>query len=382
MRCTLRAGDDGSSHQGDVMPSTRDTQQCSVLDRTTVGEAMHVGVISCALEAPLTQVARLMAEHRIHCVVGFGDVTEDDTRLWGVITDADVMAIAAGADPDDYTAGAAAATEVVMVHADEPLRRAAELMREHQVSHVLVAAEVGDRPIGVISGLDVAKIIGGGRSTAATPGSRVEELMSAPVVTVQPDAPLREVAALLVEHGVSGVPVIQDGEVVGVVSEADIVAKEQASGAPRSSGGRRPRRSRRSAMARLRRATTAGEAMTSPAITIAGWRPASAAAALMVEHGVKRLPVVKDGRLIGLITRADLVRAFARSDAELESEIRNLLHRAIWIEPGSVTASVYDGRATLSGVVESALDAELLVRGVERVPGIVLVDDRLTPRRG
>jgi CBS domain-containing protein len=360
------------------MSAEREIRRQSVLDRTTVGEAMHVGVVSCALEAPLTQVARLMAEQRIHCVVGVGDVTEDDTRVWVVISDGDLMAVAADADPDDYTAGAAAATEAVMVQADEPLRRAADLMREHQVSHLLVFGPVRDRPIGVISGLDIARIIGGDRPVTRAPRSRVEELMSSPVVTVQPDTPLREVAALLVERSISGVPVVRGGEIVGVVSEADIVAREQASPSTVSRNGRLARRHRRAANDRLRSATTAGEAMSSPAITIAAWRPASAAAALMVEQRVKRLPVVSQDRLIGMITRSDLVRAFARSDRDLELEIEDVLHR-VWIEPGSVTVSVQDGEARLSGVVDSALDAELLVRAAERVPGVLRVQHRLTP---
>ena len=140
--------------------STTTQSHWPVLDRTTVHEAMHVGVITCPLEAPLTEVAHLMATHRVHCVVGFGDVTEGDTTLWGVVTDADLVALAAGAEPSDYTASAAAATEVVTVSANASLRSAAALMREHQVSHLLVAAPVGDRPIGVISSLDIARVIG------------------------------------------------------------------------------------------------------------------------------------------------------------------------------------------------------------------------------
>ena len=69
----------------------------------------------------------------------------------------------------------------------------------------------------------------------------------------------------------------------------------------------------------------------------------------MVEHGVKRRPVVRQDRLVGMITRSDLVRAFARSDGDLEQEIEDVLHR-LWIEPGSVTVSVRDGEARLSGV--------------------------------
>jgi CBS domain-containing protein len=361
------------------MSTAYDIRRQSVLDCTTVREAMHVGVITCPLETPLTEVARLMAEHRIHCVVGFGDVTEGDTTLWGVITDGDLMALAAGADPADYTAGAAAATEVVMVPADESLRRAAALLREHQVSHLLVADPTGDRPIGVVSGLDIARIIGGSVPATPSPESRVEQLMSSPAVTVPRDLPLRDVAALLAERRISGVPVVVDGDVVGVVSEADIVAREQAAELP-PSGSRRLLRQRPVPAEKLRTARTAGEAMTSPAITISGWRPASAAAALMVKHGVKRLPVVRHGRLIGVVTRSDLVRAFARSDADLERELRNVVHRTLWVEPTSVTGSVRDGEATLVGVVDTGLDAELLVHAIWRVPGIVGVDNQLSTR--
>jgi CBS domain-containing protein len=349
----------------------------SPLDRTTVREAMHPGVVSCALETPLTEVARLMADHRIHCVVGFGDVADDDTRLWGVVTDGDLLAVAATADPEDYTAGSAAATEAVTIAADEPVRRAAELLKEHQVSHLLVVDGGRDRPVGVISGLDVMRVIAGG-SMPKWEGSRVSDLMSAPAVTVAPETPLREVAALLVERGISGLPVVRDGEVVGVVSEADIVEKEQASGVPKRSG--HPLRHRRDVSARIRTARTAGEVMTSPAVTIAAWRPAAAAAALMVEHGVKRLPVERDGRLVGVVTRTDLVRAFARSDADLERDIRAVVHRAVWVDPGCITVSVVDGEATLGGVVENAFDVELLKSAVERVPGVLGVIADLSTR--
>src|SRR6188472_2366492 len=131
--------------------------------------------------------------------------------------------------------------------------------------------------------------------------------MSSPAVSVPPDMPLRKVAALLAERGISGVPVVLAGEVVGVVSEADIVVHEtgrELARLKRRAPWRRP-----TSASTQRVAKTAGEAMTSPAITIAPWRPASAAAALMVERGIKRLPVVRQGQLIGVIARSDLVRA-------------------------------------------------------------------------
>jgi CBS domain-containing protein len=125
-----------------------------------VSEVMHAGFVGCAFETPLTTVARLMAEHRVHCIVGFGDVTEDDTSVWGVVSDIDVVsALATGDQP--LTAGEIAATEVVTVSPFDSIRHAAELMRDHGVSHVLVADPRSDRPLGVLSTLDIAAFLGG-----------------------------------------------------------------------------------------------------------------------------------------------------------------------------------------------------------------------------
>ena len=361
------------------MSIAQHTRKDSVLDVTTVGEAMHVGLVTCPLETPLTEVARLMAEHRIHSVIGFGDLADDDTRLWGVVTDGDLMAVAAGGRARRLHGGRGCRDR----DRDDRGRRAVaargDLMREHQVSHLLVGRtlrrQAGRRDLR----LDVARIIGGGRPTPTAPGSRVEHLMSSPVVTVSPDTPLREVAALLVERGISGSGRPWRGgrrrRLRGRHRREGAASGVPASAADGSSAARHATTDRFAA-------ATAGEAMTSPAITISAWQSASAAAALMVEHGVKRLPVTRQNRLIGVITRSDLVRAFARSDSDLERDIRSILSRTIWLEPGAVLASVRDGKATLTGVVDSTFDAELLVRAVERVPGVLHVDGRLTPREG
>ncbi|MGZ8481921.1 MAG: CBS domain-containing protein [Candidatus Limnocylindria bacterium] len=127
-----------------------------------VSEVMHPGFVSCSFETPLTTVARLMAEHRVHCIVGFGDVTEDDTSVWGVVSDIDVvsaLALAAGDQP--LTAGEIAATEVVTVKPFDSILDTARLMRDHGVSHVLVADPHSDRPLGVLSTLDIAAFLGG-----------------------------------------------------------------------------------------------------------------------------------------------------------------------------------------------------------------------------
>jgi CBS domain-containing protein len=132
--------------------------------------------------------------------------------------------------------------------------------------------------------------------------------------------------------------------------------------------------------------------MTAPARTIASWRPVSAAAAQMLDDGVKRLPVVDDeGRLVGIVTRADLVRAFVRSDAEIEREIREeVLERALLPETlAPITVAVERGNVELGGSVRMRTDAEMIPRLVANVPGVVGVhssirweEDNRRPRRG
>ncbi|HXG75885.1 MAG TPA: CBS domain-containing protein [Gaiellaceae bacterium] len=209
---------------------------------------------------------------------------------------------------------------------------------------------------------------------------KVRELMTPDVATVTPGTSLKEAAALLAERGISGVPVVDEaGTVVGVLSEADIVVR--ASGDP----GRRgllgwllePEPGREEKL----HARTVGEAMSSPAITIDADRPVHEAASLMVAESVNRLPVVDDGKLVGILTRADIVRAFTRTDAEIEREIReDIIRRILWLEPGSVSVRVEGGAVVLEGTVESEADAELLPVFVARVPGVVAVQADLRPR--
>jgi CBS-domain-containing membrane protein len=103
------------------------------------------------------------------------------------------------------------------------------------------------------------------------------------------------------------------------------------------------------------------------------------AASLMLDENVKRLPVVDDSaKLVGIVSRADLVRAFVRSDEEIEREIREeVLRRALWIDPVLVRVIVERGEVRLEGTVENQSEAELLPRLVQRVPGVVSVLSKL-----
>jgi CBS domain-containing protein len=203
----------------------------------------------------------------------------------------------------------------------------------------------------------------------------VRDVMTRPVVSVQPTTPLREVAQLLIDNGISGVPVVDvNGAVLGVVSEADLLVKEQGADAIRHR--RLSRFLGESAESRAQlvklQAVSAAEAMTAPAITITPARSIHDAAAIMTSRKVNRLPVVDDGRLVGIVSRSDLVRAYVRSDDELAATIRqDVILRLLWLDPALFTVVVTDGVASISGHVERRSTAEMIERAVRMVPGIV-----------
>ena len=205
--------------------------------------------------------------------------------------------------------------------------------------------------------------------------------MNRDVVTIRPDMPLKRVAAILSANHISGAPVCNPaGDVVGVISEADILRKEE--GVRPDVGGRFNWLLRKldGETAKVG-ARTAGEAMTSPALTIRATEPVSTAAQLMVERSINRLPVVSDGELVGIVTRADLVRAFHRSDDEIAREIRDeVLVHALWLAPEALSLDVRSGVVAIRGTVETEADADVAVRLIRRIPGVVDVQHDLRPR--
>jgi CBS domain-containing protein len=128
-------------------------------EKAQVSDAMHPGVVSCTRDTPLRTVARIMAERHIHSVV-VSDLGAGESG-WGVVSDIDLLGAAEG-DVDLLTAGAAAGTELPTVGPDESLSRAAQVMKEHGVSHLIVAD--GERAVGVLSSLDVAGTLAWGRA--------------------------------------------------------------------------------------------------------------------------------------------------------------------------------------------------------------------------
>jgi CBS domain-containing protein len=204
---------------------------------------------------------------------------------------------------------------------------------------------------------------------------KVEQIMSHDVVRVAPSASLKDVARLLLEHGISGVPVVaDDGKVLGVVSSGDILVKVSAD------LGRREHPSNwlfgvDERVELKRGAEMAAEAMTRPAVTVDPGCTVAGAARLMVRRSIDRLPVVDHGRLVGIVTRRDIVRAFARPDRELAEQVRTeALLETLWIDPEAIDVSVESGNVTVTGTVESRTIAELVPVYASLVPGVVSVD--------
>jgi CBS domain-containing protein len=214
------------------------------------------------------------------------------------------------------------------------------------------------------------------------PVMTVRDVMTTSVITADQGTPLKDVARLLVEHGISGIPVCDaNGRVVGVVSEADLVLK----GTGPEALPHRPlarvlgdSRSTRAWRAKID-ATTAEEAMTSPAVTISPSATIAEAARIMTDRKVNRLVVVDGERLAGIITRADLVRAYVRSDEELAETIRDeVLLRILWVDPSGFRVEVTRGVATVTGHVDRRSMAEVVESAIAMVPGIVRVNADIT----
>lgn len=183
---------------------------------------------------------------------------------------------------------------------------------------------------------------------------KVGGLMTDDVVSAVPTTSFREVAKLLAEHDISGVPVVdEDDHVVGVVSESDLLARHE---------------------------LTALDLMTTPAVTVHAEETVADAARLMVRSGVERLPVIdEEKRLVGIVTRRDLLCVYLRPDSEIRRRIReDVLMDAMGLSGDAVDVHVLDGVVTLGGRVRWRSQALTLVALAERVDGVVAVVDRLS----
>jgi len=208
----------------------------------------------------------------------------------------------------------------------------------------------------------------------------VKDVMTTRVVSVTKQASFRTMAAALREHRVSAFPVVDDdGKVIGVVSEADMLAKEALKSEPEGMPGMITGILRRKEHEKAR-GTTAGDLMTSPAVTVTPDDTIQRAARLMYTRKVKRLPVVDaNGHLVGIIGRTDLLTMFDRPDEDIRQEIVDtmLLHEFL-IDPRTFRVTVESGVVTMEGCPETAALGRALVRKARHVRGVVAVRDRFT----
>ena len=214
---------------------------------------------------------------------------------------------------------------------------------------------------------------------------RVKDVMTSDVVTVGPNTRFKAIAHALLYRGVSGAPVVDEGSVIGVVTEGDLIAK---TAYPTRA---QPRGALLLVLDRLRghqhdldkaEGMRARDLMSAPAVTATPGENVHRAARRMLEHGLKRLPVVDEkGTLVGIVSRRDLLTSFDRSDDAVETEVVELLRRAMYVPPDhEITVTVSDGIASLTGTVYFRSDVAVAGALVDAMPGVVGVRNFLGHR--
>jgi CBS-domain-containing membrane protein len=205
----------------------------------------------------------------------------------------------------------------------------------------------------------------------------VENVMTRDVVCVNKDTPYKELVKLLATRRVSAVPVVDDHRhVLGVVSEADLLLKQEKPARPLtwllSTRHRRLERAKA-------KATVAAALMSQPPITIGTQATLTEAARRLHTEGVKRLPVIDAaGRLVGIVSRVDLLKMYLRSDEELHQEIvEDVIFGELFMGPNRFDVHVEDGVVVLQGRCERRGLIPMVVRAVASVEGVVRVENRL-----
>jgi CBS-domain-containing membrane protein len=209
----------------------------------------------------------------------------------------------------------------------------------------------------------------------------VADVMTRRVATVTETTGYKQIVETLARNGVSAVPVVDiDSRVVGVVSEADLLHKVDIAGME-PHGWLFERKHTRVAREKAN-ADFARDLMSTPAITIAENDTVGVAARLLDTDGVKRLPVVDaEGRLVGIVSRSDLLRPYLRSDDDIRTDIREgVLVQTMWLDPTDFTITVDQGVVTIHGELERRSSVPVLVGIIRSVPGVVDVIERVSSR--
>jgi len=202
----------------------------------------------------------------------------------------------------------------------------------------------------------------------------VADVMTTDVVRVEPDTPFKDIVDFVVGEAISAVPVVDHrGALVGVVSEADLLCKQEFHGVDRAPSARRLQAEWRKAAG-----MTARDVMTTPVATITADVPLAEAAGQLLRSGLRRLFVVDGDRVVGVLARRDLLRGFLRGDSDIRREIeRDVFDRALAADPRRVRVTVENGVVWLTGRLEWQGDVAAAERLSRCVAGVVGVRNRL-----
>jgi CBS domain-containing protein len=213
------------------------------------------------------------------------------------------------------------------------------------------------------------------------------------VITVGPDARVQEVAELLLRHRISAVPVVgSTGEILGIVSEGDLINRPESETERRKPWWLDALASNEGLAAQYVKSHShnVSDVMTREVITATPDTPVAEVAALLEKNRIKRVPIVENGRLVGIVSRANLLRGLAGlkddgaqtrpDDSAIRADVMAKLHKERWAKPSLITVTVQDGTVELRGIVESETEKKAVHVLAEATPGVRAVNDDLMIR--
>lgn len=209
------------------------------------------------------------------------------------------------------------------------------------------------------------------------------DIMTSPAITARPNTLVKDLVAMMTTHRISGIPIVTvEHELIGIVTEADVLHKEvlPRPQEPAAIVQRLPLPGIAAAVERARKAEAlrADEIMTAPVITVTEAATVHEIAATMIKNNVNRLPVLRAGKVVGIVSRADVLKAFARTDQELAAVIREGILHDLWVEVNKLTIDVKDGIVYLDGKLDRRSEKELVEKWAAMADGVVGVESRLT----
>ena len=222
---------------------------------------------------------------------------------------------------------------------------------------------------------------------------RAMDIMTSEVITVEENATVQAAAELMAEHGISALPVVdKDTRVIGIVSEGDLLHRAETATEQRRSWWLEIMTSTNQLAGEYIKSHSAKvtDVMTRDVISVTDTTPVADIAVLLETHRIKRVPVLRDGRLAGIVSRANLVRALAMtineraSSTEADDEnIRNKLLAELkaqkWAEVSPANVTVKDGVVHLWSSYLSEQEKRALVVAAENIPGVRRVEDHMRP---